>query len=162
MSLNLTSSTHLDYMTKTINIWKWKARTEKVDPAQLTTTVTELLLPKLELGLLYAYDITEQMCNKWTNTIIETIFQDAHMGKMTTKLYPKDAFTSLTGIPPLWERLKTLRITEFFVAINSKNCSNGSSTVARLKKKRSDQLFVILEYFQKATAMSGRRYNRLG
>ena len=96
MSLNLTSATHIEYMTKTINTWKWKARTEKVDPAQLITTVTELLLPKLELGLLYAYDITEPLCNKWTNTIIETIFQDAHMGKMTTKLYPKDAFTSLT------------------------------------------------------------------
>jgi hypothetical protein len=120
MSLNLTSTTHIEYMTKTINTWKWKARTEQVDPAQLTTTVTELLLPKLELGLLYAYGITEQMCNRWTNTIIQTIFQDAHMGKMTTKLLPKDAFTSLTGIPRLWERLKTLRITEFFVATNSK------------------------------------------
>jgi hypothetical protein len=104
-------------MTKTIHTWKWKARAEKVDPAQLTTTVTELLLPKLELGLLYAYGITEQMCNKWTNTIIQTIVQDAHMGKMTTRSLSKDAFTSLTGIPRLWQRLKTLRITESFVAI---------------------------------------------
>ena len=119
-------------MTKTIRTWKWKARAEKIDPAQLTTTVTELLLPKLELGLLYAYGITEQICNKWTNTIIQTIVQDAHMGKMTTLFLSKDAFTSLTGIPRLWERVKTLRITEFFVAVNSKNCSNGSSTVARL------------------------------
>ena len=139
LSLNLTSNSHIEYMTRTIRTWKWKARAEKVDPAQLTTTVTELLLPKLELGLLYAYGITEQMCNKWTNTIIQTIVQDAHMGKMTTTLLPKSAFSSLTGIPHLWERLKTLRITEFYVAINSKNCSNGSSTVARLcalKKKR--------------------------
>src|SRR5437763_15336168 len=102
-------------MTKTINTWKWKARAEKVDPAQLTTTVTELLLPKLELGLLYAYGITERMCNKWTNTIIQTIVQDAHMGKITTTLLPKSAFSSLTGIPHLWERLKTLRITEFML-----------------------------------------------
>src|ERR1700743_4008344 len=108
-------------------------------PAQLTTTVTELLLPKIELGLLYAYGITERMCNKWTNTIIQTIVQGAHMGKITTTLLPKSAFSSLTGIPHLWERLKTLRITEFYVAITSKNCSNGSSTIARLcalKKKR--------------------------
>jgi ribonuclease HI len=131
----------------------------------LTTTVTELLLPKLELGLLYAYGITEQMCNKWTNTIIQTIVQDAHMGKMTTRFLSKDAFTSLTGIPRLWERLKTLRITESFVAINSKNCSNGSSTVARLcalKKKRADQLPLVIEDFQKAATIRGRRYNRLG
>ena len=87
------------------------------------------------------------------------------MGKMTTKLLPKDAFTSLTGIPRLWERLKTLRITEFFVATNSKNCSNGSSTVARLcalQKKRSDQLLPVIEAFQKAGTLRGRRYNRLG
>ena len=81
ISLNLTSTTHIDYITKTTHTWRWKAITEKVDPAQLTTTVTELLLPKLELGLLYAYGITERMCNKWTNTIIQTIVQDAHMGK---------------------------------------------------------------------------------
>ena len=48
-------------MTKIINTWKWKARTEKVDPAQLTTTVTELLLLKLAFGLLYAYGITEHV-----------------------------------------------------------------------------------------------------
>ena len=152
-------------MMKTIRTWKWKARAEKVDPVQLTTTVTELLLPKLELGLLYAYGITEQMCNTWTNTIIQTIVQDAHMGKMTTRLLPKDAFTSLTGIPRLWERVKTLRITEFFVAVNSKNCSNGSSTVARLcalKKKRVDQLSLVIEDFQKAATIRGRKYNRLG
>src|SRR6202000_1906262 len=92
----------------------------EVDSAQLTTTVTELL-PKIELCLLYAYGITERMCNKWTNTIIQTIVQGAHMGKITTTLLPKSAFSSLTGIPHLWERLKTLRITEFYVAITSKN-----------------------------------------
>ena len=51
------------------------------------------------------------------------------------------------------------------VATNSKNCSNGSSTVARLcalKKKRSDQLSLVIEDFQKATTLRGRRYNRLG
>ena len=45
ISLNLTSTTLIEYMAKIINTWKWKARTEKIDPAQLTTTVTELLLP---------------------------------------------------------------------------------------------------------------------
>src|SRR5277367_693620 len=52
-----------------------------------------------------------------------------------------------------------------FVAINSKNCSNGSSTVARLcalKKKRADQLPLVIEDFQKAATIRGRRYNRLG
>ena len=39
ISLNLTSTTHIDYITKTIHTWRWKAITEKVDPAQLTTTV---------------------------------------------------------------------------------------------------------------------------
>ena len=103
------------------------------------------------------------MCNRRTNTILQTIVQDAHMGKMTTRFLPKDAFTSLTGVPPL--RVKTLRITEFFVAVNSKNCSNGSSTVARLcalKRKPADQLPLVIEDFQKAATVRGRKYNRLG
>ena len=86
-------------------------------------------------------------------------------GKMTTRFLSKDAFTLSNRIPRLWERLKTLRITESFVAINSKNCSNGSSTVARLcalKKKRADQLPLVIEDFQKAAPIRGRRYNRLG
>ena len=34
----------------------------KIDSAQLVTTVRELLLPKLELALMYTYDISEGMC----------------------------------------------------------------------------------------------------
>src|ERR1700742_299676 len=33
ISLNLTSTTHIDYITKTIHTWRWKAITEKVDLA---------------------------------------------------------------------------------------------------------------------------------
>jgi hypothetical protein len=105
------------------------------------------------------------MCNAWTNTIIQTIVHDAYMGRMTTRLLNKDAFASLTGIPHLWERLKTLRITEFYVAINSKNCTNGNSTVARLcalRKKRMDKLPLVIEDLQKAKTIRSRRFNRLG
>ena len=62
--------------------------------------------------------------------------------KDATRLISKDAYLTDRDIR-LWERLKTLRITEFFVATNSRNCSNGSSTVARLcalKRKQSNQL----------------------
>ena len=44
----------------------------QIDPAQLKTSIIELLLPKMELGLMFA-DITEEMCNAWTATIIGTI-----------------------------------------------------------------------------------------
>ena len=41
---------------------------QKIDPAMLASTVTEYLLPKIELGLLYTYGVSEEMCRGWTST----------------------------------------------------------------------------------------------
>jgi len=58
--------------------WRWRAIAQKIDPAMLASTVTEYLLPKIETGLLYAYGITEDMCNGWTRTIIHTLAHTAN------------------------------------------------------------------------------------
>ena len=41
--------------------WRWSDCT-KIDPAMLASTVTEYLLPKIEIGLLYAYGISAEIC----------------------------------------------------------------------------------------------------
>src|SRR5690349_4578592 len=47
ISLNLTSKTNSTAINKAIVTWRWKALAQKIDPAQLATTVRELLFPKL-------------------------------------------------------------------------------------------------------------------
>ena len=72
LSLNLTSKKQIQIINNTIMNWRWRAIAQKIDPAMLATTVTEYLLPKIETGLLYAYEITEEMCQAWTRTITYT------------------------------------------------------------------------------------------
>src|ERR1044072_7625179 len=98
----------------------------------LASTVTEYLIPKIELGLLYAYGITEDMCNGWTRTIIHTLAHTAHMNKTTAKNINSQAFCRLANIPDAGLRMQTLRITEFFLLINSNNCQSGKTALARL------------------------------
>jgi len=50
---------------------RWKTFSAKIDPAQLRATYIEYLLPRLEIGLLYA-GITQEMCNAWMSSIIYT------------------------------------------------------------------------------------------
>jgi hypothetical protein len=113
--------------------WRWRSIAQKIDPAMLASTITEYLIPKIELGLLYAYGITNEMCNGWTRTIIHTLaHNNAGINKMTARTINREAFCLLTGIPDLGLRMKTLRITELFVLLNSSNCVSGKATVARL------------------------------
>src|SRR5689334_75578 len=62
--LNFRWSTQIQNMNKAIMDWRWKALTTRVDPAQLKMSVTEWLIPRLEIGLLHAH-ISEKMCNAW-------------------------------------------------------------------------------------------------
>ena len=112
--------------------WRWKAIAQKIDPAMLATTITEYLLPKIEIGLLYAYGITQEMCKGWIRTIVHTIAHTANMDKTTAKKMNSNAFCLLAGIPDIGLRMQTLRITEFFLLINSNNCISGKTTLARL------------------------------
>ena len=111
--------------------WRWKATVAKADPAQLKTSVLDWLLPRLEIGLLHA-GVTEKMCNAWLSTIIHTL---AHLsGLSTAKSINRNAFCLLTGIPDLWLRLHTIRMTDLFVNLNTKVCRCGRSTLARSSK----------------------------
>jgi hypothetical protein len=65
--------------------WRWRAVAQKIDPAMLASTVTEYLLPKIEMGLLYAYGISDDICKGWTRTIIQTLTQIAGMEKRLQK-----------------------------------------------------------------------------
>ena len=117
ISLNLTSKTNSTAINKAIVTWRWKALAQKIDPAQLATTVRELLFPKLELLLVYSYDITEGMCQAWLGMIIETIVKRGGLSE-TGATISRASFCSLANIPHLWERVNTIRATEFFLALN--------------------------------------------
>src|ERR1044071_5128755 len=138
---------------------------DRSDSAMLASTVTEYLLPKIELGLLYAYGITEKMCNGWMRTIIHTIAHTANMDKITTKYMSSSAFSLLTGIPDIWLRMQTLRITEFFLLMNSNNCISGKTTQARLcalcHKPPHEMTEVLQKLFHDETTINHRQKNRL-
>ena len=146
--------------------WRWRALAQKIDPAMLANTVTEYLLPKIELGLLFANGISDQMCRSWTRTIIDTLAATANMTKTITRLMSVEATCCLAGIPDIGLRMQTLRITEFFLLINSSNCISGKTTLARLcalKHKSSAQMEQVLQQlFDKDTKINHRKENRLG
>jgi len=50
ISMDLNWSKQIHVMNKCIADWKWKAITNKVDPAQLRASYVEFLLPRLEIG----------------------------------------------------------------------------------------------------------------
>ena len=145
--------------------WRWRAVAQKIDPAMLASTVTEYLLPKIEIGLLYAYGLSEEMCQGWTRTIIHTLANTAGMNKTLGRTMSSQAFCLLGGIPDVGLRMQTLRITEFFLLINSNNCISGKTTLARLcalKHKPPAQIKEILEVlFQNETKINHRKQNRL-
>src|SRR5271154_4537286 len=62
ISLSLSSKKQMQIINNTIMNWRWRAMAQKIDPAMLASTVTEYLLPKIELGLLYTYGVSEEMC----------------------------------------------------------------------------------------------------
>src|SRR5271154_442710 len=132
ISLSLSSKKQIQIINNTIMNWRWRAIAQKIDPAMLASTVTEYLLPKIELGLLYTYGVSEEMCRGWTSTIVQTLAQNAEMGKMAIRTLSREAFCLLSGIPQIFLRMQTLRITEFFVLLNSTNCASGRTTLARL------------------------------
>ena len=88
------------------------------------------------------------------------------MDKITTKKMSRKAFSLLTGIPDIWLRMQTLRITEFFLLINSKNCISGRTTQARLcalyHKPPRKMTEVLQNLFHKETTINHRQKNRLG
>ena len=49
MDLNWDKQIHV--MNKQVMDWRWKSLAAKADPAQLKCSVTEYLLPRLEIGL---------------------------------------------------------------------------------------------------------------
>ena len=57
ISLCLVSKKQIQMINNTIMNWRWRALAQKIDPVMLANTVTEYLLPKIELGLLFAYGI---------------------------------------------------------------------------------------------------------
>src|ERR1043165_8986663 len=64
LSMDLNWGAQIQIMNKMVMDWRWRAAAAKVDPAQLKSSVTEYLLPKMDLGLLFA-NITPKMCDAW-------------------------------------------------------------------------------------------------
>ena len=128
LSMNLDWSKQIHVLNKSIADWKWKAFANNIDPAQLRTSYVEFLLPRLEIGLLHA-NLTEQMCNAWTASIIYTLCQRGGFGNGHS--LNRMAFCLLAGIPDIWLHLNTVRATELLCSLNSKNSDAGLSTAAR-------------------------------
>src|SRR5271168_2470346 len=108
ISLSLSSKKQIQIINNTIMNWRWRAIAQKIDTAMLASTVTEYLLPKIELGLLYAYGITEVMCRGWTRTILHTLANIAGLNK--TQI----GNMNIEGIPDVGLRMQTLRIQYSF------------------------------------------------
>ena len=100
----------------------------------------DFLVPRLDIGLLHA-NITQRMCDAWMSTIVHTLCERS--GMSTVHSMNRKAFCYLSGIPDLWMRLQTARITDLLVSLNTKNCQSGRSTVNRfcalLKSTNLDQ-----------------------
>lgn len=110
----------------------------------------------MELGLIFA-DITKQMCNAWTATIICTIAKKmASVHSMS-----REGFCLLAGIPHLWRRMQTIRLTELMVNLNS---AIGETTRARLCKlvnlpaKHPSE---VLQHFQTMEKIKQQVRNRI-
>src|SRR4051812_1488857 len=98
--------------------WRWKALVSKADPAQLKASITEWLLPRLEIGFIHA-GITEKICDAWLSTLIDTL---SRLSVMSTMKSINRKACLLTGIPDLWLRLHTIRVTEIIVNLNTNFC----------------------------------------
>jgi hypothetical protein len=71
LSMDLNWSRQTSVMTKYIMDWRWKVFVAKADPAQVKSSVTEWLFPRLEIGLSHAR-ISESTCKGWLSTIVNT------------------------------------------------------------------------------------------
>ena len=54
MSMDLDWTTQITIMNKMIMDWRWRSRVARADPAQLKASITEWLIPRLEIGLMHA------------------------------------------------------------------------------------------------------------
>jgi hypothetical protein len=96
---------------------------------------------------------------------MHTIAMTAGMNKESMRTMSTNAFCLLSGIPDVYLRMQTLRITEFFLLINSNNCISGKTTLARLcalKHRPTTQTEKALqELFDKEIKINHRKKNRL-
>ena len=147
--MDLTWSMQIQVLNKIVMDWRWRATSSKVDPAQLKTSVTEYLLPKMELGLLFA-PVTQKMCDAWLSTIVHTLCR----GFSTVPTLNKSAFCLLAYIPDIFLRMQTSRITDLLVNLNSKIGPHGHTTRARfcqLMGKKGKEFETAVEAFQNMT-----------
>ena len=103
-----------------------KSIVAKADPAQPKAFITEWLFPRLEIGLLHAR-ITENM------SLCMALYdhRDIIRNMSSKKGINRMAFCLLAGIPHLWLRLHTIRVTDLLINLNTKYCLCGKSTRAR-------------------------------
>jgi hypothetical protein len=88
--------------------------------------------------------ILRKACAKWLGMSIETITKRGGLNENGATI-SRASFCSLANIPHLWERVNTIRATEFFLALNTRNCLSGESTRARLCALKSKNIGEIQE-----------------
>jgi hypothetical protein len=126
ISMDLSWSMQIQTLNKMVMDWRWRAVSAKVDPAQLKASITEYLLPKMDLGLSFA-NVTQKMCDAWLSTIIHTLCR----GFNTVGSLNKSAFCVLSNIPDIFLRMQTSRITDIVVNLNTRKGLHGLTSRAR-------------------------------
>lgn len=158
LTMNLDWKEQIQTLNRMVMDWRRRAIIGQIDPAQLKSSVTELLLPKMELGLLFA-NVTEKMCNAWTATIVFTLSRRMS----TAHTINRFGFCFLSDIPHLWFRTQTIRVTELLVNLNTTHCAVGSTTRARLCRLThppSSDPEQVLHYYKKV-GINKRDSNRI-
>src|SRR4051812_707858 len=90
-----------------------------------------ILNSKNELGLLCLWSNRRNVQRMDKNNYTHSGPHCTHE-QTTAKNISSQAFCRLADIPDFGLRMQTLRITEFFLLINSNNCQSGKTALARL------------------------------
>src|SRR5690348_8477939 len=68
LTMDLDWGKQIRVLDKMVSDWKRPAIVGNMDPAILKSSVVELLVPRMELSLLFA-NVTKKACIAWTSTI---------------------------------------------------------------------------------------------
>jgi hypothetical protein len=160
MSLNWEKQ--IQVLNKRVMMWRSTVVRNRISSLKVATTVRDHLFPKLELGLQFA-EISKETCNGWTKTIIHTVLENSGISALFARSINISAFCSLAGIPDIWRRAQTIRMTELYVALNTEHCDVGVTTRARyasLASLEGTQLTKAIATIQSKCLNNRKRWNR--
>jgi hypothetical protein len=162
LSMSLNWEKQIQVLNKRVMMWRSTVVRNRISSLKVATTVRDHLFPKLELGLQFA-EISKETCNGWTKTIIHTVLENSGISALFARSINISAFCSLAGIPDIWRRAQTIRMTELYVALNTEHCDVGVTTRARyasLASLEGIQLTKAIATIQSKCLNNRKKWNR--